>query len=400
MKTSVLFASLSVATVLLTSSCASQTVPEDSGLSEETMAQQPEPTMAQQPELVVELFQPIAPNIENPITWDNLVERSDEISAIVYNDVYATIERNKKILGYNDISYEFYRSPNLKDLHYANVDSWLDDLFALYANTVKPDTETYIAFPFEDLEWAVELLSDPKVNQPDYEVVMRNANQGPEQGIRQNAVPGLVRGRWDGIWSLPATLGPEPGTPYTSFAIHEENAMNHEYAHQVQARQFKDEFLDGPFLGMERVPCFLVEGTARIPELTLIYDSAGDFANTRPGRSGSYLYDPESEDELGNFTITMALTDKVTVQYAEEYLERSFEPRCSAGYQYALGYSLGLIASEGLAAIGGVESTMALFTRMGQNDLSWEEAFSGIYGVSWDEARPILAELIAKEYRP
>ena len=351
-----------------------------------------------------ELFQPIAPNIEVPVTWDTLLERSDELSQIVYDDVYTTIERNKQIPDYNDIAYKVYRSPNLDEIHYVEIDSWLDDLFALYANAVKPDKETYIAFPYEDLEWAVALLSDPEVNQPDYEAVMRNANQGPEQGVRQNAVPGMLPGTFEGIWVLPATLGPETGSAYTSFAVHEESTMNHEYGHQVQQRQWKDEDLNSRFAGMgSDAPCFLIEGIVSIPELTLIFDTAEDFEVNLPGRIRSaYLYDPESADGLGNFTRVMQLEEEVTVKFAEDYLRTSLEPQCEAGNQYALGYSLGYLATEGLAAIGGVESTMALFIRMGENDIPWEEAFAGIYGITWDEALPILAELVSKralEYR-
>ena len=363
----------------------------DSAVVEET----PTPV---EPEPSVELFQPIPPAIEVPVTWDTLVERSDEISKIVYDDVHATIERNKQIEGYNEIPYRFYRSPNLDDIHYAGIDSWLDDLFALYANTVQPDKETYIAFPYEDLEWAVEVLSDPEVNQPEYETVMRNANQGPEQGTRQNSAPRMDAGSWHGIWSLPATLGPEPRSAYTSFAVHEESTINHEYAHQVQQRQFKDEFIGERWSGMAvGVPCFLMEGTARIPELVLIFDTAEEFEPS-DARTGAYLYDPESADELGNFTVTMNLSEEVTVEFAEDYLRTSQEPQCQAGYQYALGYHLGYIATQGLAAIGGVESTMNLFTRIGYNDIPFEEAFEGIYGITWEEAVPILAALISKEY--
>jgi len=355
-------------------------------------------------EPVVELFQPIPPDIEVPVTWDTLLERSNELSQIVYDDVYATIARNKQIPDYNDISYTVYRSPNLDEIHYADIDSWLDDLFALYANAVKPDKETYIAFPYEDLEWAVALLSDPKVDEPNYEVIMRNANQGPEQGVRQNFVPGMLPGTFEGIWVLPATLGPVPGSDYTSFAVHEESTVNHEYGHQVQQRQWKKDDLRPRFAGMGTdAPCFLIEGIVSIPELTLIFEAAEDFEANLPGRIRSaYLYDPESADQLGNFTRVIQLEDEVTVKFAEDYLRTSLEPQCEAGNQYALGYSLGYLATEGLAAIGGVESTMALFTRMGENDIPWEEAFAGIYGVTWDEALPILAELVSKralEYR-
>jgi len=79
-------------------------------------------------------------------------------------------------------------------------------------------------------------------------------------------------------------------------------------------------------------------------------------------------------------------------------LRTSQESQCQAGYQYALGYSLGYIATQGLAAIAGVESTMNLFTRIGYKDIPFEEAFEGIYGITWEEAVPILAALISKEY--
>lgn len=386
-------ATLVISSTLFTVSC---TVIEDLPVAT-TSDTQPSASAVEE-ESIKGLFEPIPPAIENAVTWDTLVARSKELPGIVYEDVYATIARNKQIPGYNDVSYTFYRGPNLSDIHYAEVDSWLDDLFALFANTVQPDSEIYIAFPYQDLEWAVALLSEPQVNQPEYEVVMRNANQGPEQGARQNAVPGMTPGTWEGIWLLPATLGPEPGA-YSSFAVHEESMINHEYAHQVQQRQFKDEDLNSRFAGMgSGVPCFLMEGTARIPELALIFDTPEEFAVGMGTRSGAYLYDPESADALGNFTVVMNLNEKVTLEFAENYLRTSLEPKCEAGNQYALGYSLGYLAVEGLAAIGGVESTMNLFTRIGYNDISFEEAFQEIYGITWLEALPILAQLIAKEY--
>ena len=63
-----------------------------------------------------------------------------------------------------------------------NFDLWLDDLFGLYAKALKPDSQTFIMFPYEDLEWAVDFLSSEEVNQPLYETVMRNANQNENQG--------------------------------------------------------------------------------------------------------------------------------------------------------------------------------------------------------------------------
>ena len=115
------------------------------------------------------------------INWVNLIENVEGTSKIVYDKTLETIERNKTIDGYNNVPYKVYRGPNLDDKHYVNFDLWLDDLFGLYAKALKPDSQTFIMFPYEDLEWAVDFLSSEEVNQPLYETVMRNANQNENQ---------------------------------------------------------------------------------------------------------------------------------------------------------------------------------------------------------------------------
>ena len=150
-------------------------------------------------------------------------------------------------------------------------------------------------------------------------------------------------------------------------------------------------------------PCFLVEGLATIPELALVIDDSDGFKRNLKGRiRGAYTSDPNTRDELGNFTGYAPLTEPITYDFSLSYLDNSFKPYCNSGLQYGLSYSLGYLATEALAVIGGVESPMALFTLMGKNNLTWNQAFEYIYGISWSEARPILANYIylqAKDYR-
>jgi len=88
------------------------------------------------------------------------------------------------------------------------------------------------------------------------------------------------------------------------------------------------------------------------------------------------------------------LTEEVTYEFALNYLKDSFGLQCNSGLYYGLSYSLGYLATEALAAIGGVESPLALFTLMGKYDKTWEEAFLEVYRIPWTEAESILAEYI------
>ena len=378
--------------LLILTGCSDPTATSETPTASPSATASPAEVEAIPEEQEPELFLPIPPALEEPVTWENLTERLDELPEILFNDVKLTVERNKALADYK-VDYQVYRGPNLPDKNYAELDSWLDDLFAFYGNSYKPDSEIFLIFPYEDLEWAVQQLSEPEINHPGYEDIIRGANQSPQdQGSRQNTVPDNVPGQYSGIWSLGTTLWSQ-GSALT-LELTEKAMINHEYGHQAQQAQWYRDDLNGPGRGMTKsMPCWIMEGVPVTVELAMTHDNFEGFKKNRMGRN-LYLT-PPLDDPLANRTEGGRVTEKVDYDYALNYLAKSSEINtgCEQDLYYGLGYSLGYLATEALTALQGAESPMALFQWVASG-MSWNEAFEGIYGISWDEAMPILAKVI------
>ena len=88
--------------------------------------------------------------------------------------------------------------------------------------------------------------------------------------------------------------------------------------------------------------------------------------------------------------------------YRAENILRFYEsfskyPEVSSIQRFYL-YTLGWSTTEALAAIGGIDSLMNLFLET-VNGATFKQAFNMTYGIEWDVASPILAEVVSKQFR-
>ena len=131
----------------------------------------------------------------------------------------------------------------------------------------------------------------------------------------------------------------------------------------------------------QALPCWLNEGIAHFAGLTVGTDDYETYLEIRKsqvkGRHIQQPFDDYSEEAILN------------------YYNKSIPGSCTRNPDYVLGYSIGYLTVEALAANTGPHSTMWMIREMANKDISFEEAFENTYGYSWNEAKPLLAEYIS-----
>tara|TARA_Y100000996_G_scaffold171395_1_gene133268 strand:- start:85 stop:813 length:729 start_codon:yes stop_codon:yes gene_type:complete len=231
--------------------------------------------------------------------------------------------------------------------------------------------EKYYAFfySFGDLDWAINNL-----NSYGFSGEMARAPCGGSECSGANS----------GIYhELPhhgvGTFGinsPDSRDPYRYGPLH-----IHEFTHSAVAAQWIG-FANNPQeAANQALPCWLNEGIAHFAGLTVGTDDYETYLEIRKsqvkGRHIQQPFDDYSEEAILN------------------YYNKSIPGSCTRNPDYVLGYSIGYLTVEALAANTGPHSTMWMIREMANKDISFEEAFENTYGYSWNEAKPLLAEYIS-----
>ena len=157
-------------------------------------------------------------------------------------------------------------------------------------------------------------------------------------------------------------------------------AYVHEFSHVVQYSQFASQ----PALnGYATLPCWFSEGQPQVPGQSLGFTTLSDY---KLSRDSSFS---QPAGALGDYS-----TDSILKFYTLAGI--SGAGLCSPSIRQRI-YDVGYMTVEALASIKGIESTMQVVVGVSQG-LTFNQSFEKVYGISWNEAAPILAKVVSLEY--
>jgi hypothetical protein len=327
--------------------------------------------------------------VEGPfgITWENLVSKFNDISAAAWLDAQATIKRNQSLQNTGPKFYSYISPEALK------VDPLIGDAETL----LKRDFALFARFPsYPDVYFVAlttpERVATEKILGTKFNVTFINQSIDAMFGINSNSPAGSV-------FSAPECNGNDSARNiFTSTQaaviigvcpsldgrdVHTEgvHGMAHEYIHMIQSAF-------APGREYPPIPCWMFEGEPEWGQAA-VSDNFSEYLKVQHPL-------PYRLTQSGlNFEMTTAREWSATE--VSQYLTNSLNVNsCTETNEYAYSYSLGAATTEALVAIGGSESIFALHHRI-VDKMPYEQAFKEVYGISWADALPRLAQVVAKK---
>ena len=302
------------------------------------------------------------------LTFSNISENVDAIAFNVYSKYQNLMATDYK----GSIKVNTIIGPNTVPVN-KNSAAAYQIASKIFQNFKQPDEVFAIYYTFADKEWAKN------------QVAMR-AGKDVANFQFGYSCPNAMR-CWDGSasitldWQAIAHFGASnPGGAIHGAEFNGEIQI-HEFTHSVSFFQLKPN--RGNYYNL--TPDWFGEGhasvTGKLGASTSFedYKALRDEAHRR-SRPQSDIKDYRPENVL---------------RFLESFMKY---PEASTMQRYYL-YTLGWSTIEALAAIGGIDSPMNLYVET-VNGLTFKQAFKKVYGIEWDAAAPILAEVVSKQFVP
>ena len=327
------------------------------------------------------------------ITFANIETRFSEVPAAAYGALQKVYSANTQ----PKIPVTILLGPNTVVPTDAKVA--INKIAKLWSGFRQPASYHALVYGFKDKAWA--LKADAKVPV----VVAEGGARGRASMssvidqclVNQcsSANSGISDAKGSGYGQFQIDSRPEAQGPYQLMG----GVFGHEYTHSAQAAQFLGNANVGKPVSKERekygldnspsglfqgvLPCWMTEGMANFNGTAVVATTFDKYMDWRKDA-------PKSQQ-------TSEFTD-FSAKSIENYLLTNKSPKClpPAGI-YLMGYTIGALTVEALAAIAGPQASMAVVTLMGRGQ-TYENAFKSVYGITWAEAAPILAKVVAAEY--
>jgi hypothetical protein len=242
----------------------------------------------------------------------------------------------------------------------------------IFQNFKQPDEVFAIYYTFADKEWAKN------------EVAIR-AGKDVANFQFGYSCPNALR-CWDGSasitqdWKAIAHFGAsDPGGSIAIAQLTGEIQI-HEFTHSMSFYQLKP--VRGNYYNL--TPDWFGEGHASFTGKLGASTSFEDYSSLRN----------EAIRRNGPFPDIKDYRPENILRFYESFSKAPEVSNIQRFYLYTLGWS----TIEALGAIGGIDSPMNLFVETSKG-LTFKQAFKKTYGIEWEAAAPILAEVVSKQYR-
>jgi len=278
-------------------------------------------------------------------------------------------------------------APNTSTTHYAGFEEQLRVGIQLWSRFKLPKNSTFLVYSYNEIPWAIttiaKILNDSGLGEEQAQSSAKNLANAPYGGPDCGGANSGMMTDTQGIGVFGLCARNEGTDPYYNGPL-----QIHEFTHQMQGAQFVGTNLNSQQL----LPCWISEGLAHTAGLSAGTHSLDDYLKVRRMQASNPVL-----NVAGGHSSTPVDRSTMTSTFLANYYSESSPPGCFSLPSYSLGYSAGFLTTEALAAIGGIESTLLLYTRTASGE-GFEEAFKNIYGVTWSEASDILAKVVSKEF--
>ena len=301
------------------------------------------------------------------LTFSNIVENVD---AIAFN-VFSKFETHMATNYQSSIKVNTIVGPNTVPVNKNSADGFRIGS-KIFQNFKQPDEVFAIYYTFADKEWARNQIAiRAGQNVADFQI----GYSCPSAARCWDASASITLD-WKAISHFGAS---DPGGALSTSELNGEIQI-HEFTHSVSFFQLNP--IRGNYYNL--TPDWFGEGHASFAGKLGAYTSFEQYAAHRRQVHGQNRPQSDIKD------------------YRPENILRFYEsfskaPEVSPIQRFYL-YSLGWSTIEALAAIGGIDSPMNLFIETSKG-LTFKQAFKKIYGIEWEAAAPILAEVVSKQFR-
>lgn len=303
------------------------------------------------------------PTPKAPTSFDDLVENYQGIAYAAWS------KSREKILGSKktEITLKMIMGPNSQLTNKEPLIP-IDLVTRMYAGYVEPTEIYYLAFNYEDREWAVNQM----------ESILPNSGSRWVTDVACRTKETCWGGGsfYNGSNRYLIVLAVGLQTP-----DHLNGTVEaHEFTHTLQQMNIKkgrpaQEFLYDPW-----PPTWYWEGQAHFTQhAAVFYDSYTNYMKLR-------------KDTSSDLYINQALNSK----YLENYFVFNAPDTWQKSYERWNQYSIGAMFVEILTALKGPDSTIEMW-KIASSGVDFKTAFERVYGISFDKAMPIMAKAIALE---